>query len=140
MALKIPPPPPIASADPQFNRWLLELTSILSNQGGIDPSEVTGLPSVITQVGVNTADIANLGGDIGNQGAAISVLQSDVTTINSAISTINGQITSLSARAQLLNGANAPTIADGNNNDWWASTGATKHVYVKLAGAWVLIV
>ena len=138
MALKIPPPPPIASADPQFNRWLLELTSILSNQGGIDPSEVTGLPTLITQVGTNTTDIATLETGQGGQGTEITILQSNVATLGSEIATINGQITTLQTRNQVLHDTAAP-VALSADGDWFADTTA-KHIYVQVAGAWVLIV
>jgi hypothetical protein len=138
MALKIPPPPPIASADPQFNRWLLELTSILSNQGGIDPSEVTGLPALITQVGTNTTDIATLETGQGGQGTEITILQNNVATLGGEIATIDGQITTLEGRNQVLHGTAAP-VALSADGDWFADTTA-KHIYVQVSGAWVLIV
>lgn len=139
MALKVPPPPPMATSNPQFNRWLLELTSILSDQGGIDPSEVAGLPELITQVATNTTDIATLETGQGGQGTAIATLESDVITINTEIVTINGQITTLSARAQPLNGVGVPNPGLGNVNDWYANIGggAGARIYVKTAvGTW----
>lgn len=142
MALKIPPPPPFAGPQwQQFNRWLLEMTSILSNQGGIDPSEVTGLSTVITQVGTNTTDITELESTQGGQGADITALQADITAINGEISTINGQITSLSARAQVLNGVGVPNAGLGNNGDLFLNNtgGSGTRLYGKIAGAWVSI-
>lgn len=139
MALKIPPPPYFAVEKllPGFNRWLLEMTSILSNQGGIDPSEVTGLPQVITQVGTNTTNITALEGQTGGQGSAIAALQNEITVIDSEIATINGQITSLSSRAQLFNGVGAPNPGLGNVNDWYGNlTGAAgARVFIKTAVA-----
>lgn len=143
MALKIPPPPYFAVEKllPGFNRWLLEMTSILSNQGGIDPSEVTGLSAVITQVGTNTTNITALEGTTGGQGTDIATLQGDITTINGEISTINGQITSLSARNQVLNGAGVPNAGLGNNGDLFLNNtgGSGTRLYGKIAGAWVAI-
>jgi len=59
MVLKIPPPPPIAIADPTLNRWLLEITAIFNAQGGIDQTSVTGLPATTAQVATNTTNIAS---------------------------------------------------------------------------------
>lgn len=134
MARKIPPPPMLTGPEWQmFNRWLLEIQSILSNEGGIDPAEVTGLPALFTAVGVNTGAIAALGGTVAGQGDDITGLQGDITTINGEIVTINGQITSLNARAQVLNGIIDPVAGLGNVNDWYANTaGAAGHrIFVK---------
>lgn len=142
MALKIPPPPPFSGPQwQQFNRWLLELQSILSNQGGIDPSEVSGLPQVITQVGTNTTDITALEGTTGGQGSAITALQNEITAIDSEIATINGQITSLSARNQVLNGAGVPNPGLGNNGDLFLNNtgGSGTRLYGKIGGTWVAI-
>lgn len=134
MAQKIPPPQLLTGPQYEgFNRWLLELTSILSNEGGITPDEVTGLPAVITQVGTNTANITALQGTTGGQGSAITVLQGEITVINGEITTINGQLTTLGARAQVLNGVGVPGAGLGNVNDWYANIGggAGARIYVK---------
>lgn len=137
MAQKIPPPPPIAANDPAFNRWLLELTSILSNEGGITPDEVTGLPAVITQVGVNTTNITALQGTTGGQGGQIATINGEITVINSEIVTINGQLTTLGARAQPLNGVGVPGAGLGNVGDWYANIGGGvgARIYVKTGVA-----
>lgn len=141
MALKLPPPPQFAGPQwQQFNRWMIELQSILSNQGGIDPSEVSGLSDVIAQVDTNTTNITALQGTSGGQGSAITALQFEVTNINVEIAAINSEITTLSARAQSLNGSGVPAVGVGNVNDWYADT-TGHHVYVKTAvGTWTLIV
>ena len=141
MALKIPPPPLLTGPQWQaFNRWLLELQSVLSNTGGIDPTEVTGLPAVITQVNTNTTDIATLEGGQGGQGAQIAVLNSDVSTLQGEISTINGQITTLEANGVLRSGSGAPAGGLGNVLDWYGDI-TNHHVYVKTAVAtWTQIV
>lgn len=140
MALKIPPPPQFTGQQWQsFNRWLLEVTSVLSNTGGIDPAEVTGLPAVISQVGTNTTNIAELEGTTGGQGGAITALQSEISAIDGQITTINGQITTLSARGQVLNGVGAPNPGLGNVNDWYGNlTGAAgARIFIKTAvGTW----
>lgn len=140
MSQKIPPPIPLTGPEWQtFNRWLLELTSILSNEGGINPDEVAGLPELFTQVATNTADIIVLEAGQTGQGGDIATLQTDVATINGEIATINGQITTLSNRAQVLNGAGAPAAGLGSVNDWYANIGGGvgARIYVKTAvGTW----
>jgi hypothetical protein len=139
MALKLPPPPPIATGNPQFNRWLLEITSILSAAGGIDPSQIPGYSALQAQV-------AALESTTGGQGSSISLLQLEVNANSSSISTlfsdvasINSELTTLGANAVVHSGAAAP-VALFNNGDWYAKTGAPGHIYVQVAGAWVLIV
>lgn len=140
MAQKVPPPPQLTGPQWQsFNRWLLEVTSILSNTGGIDPSEVTGLPAVIAQVGTNTTDISDLESGQGGNSAAITALQTNVTGIFSSLSTINGQLTTLEANPVVRNGSGVPAAGLGNVNDWYADTN-NKHIYVKTAATvWTLI-
>ena len=141
MSKKIPPPPFFTGPEWQgFNRWLLEVTSVLSNQGGINPDEVDGLPALFDQVATNTDDITALNNTVDNQNGQIGAVQADVTGLQNSVATINGQITTLSARAQVLNGITAPGTGLGNVSDWYADTVA-KHVYVKTAvGTWTLIV
>lgn len=140
-AQKFPPPPYLAADDPksqQLNRWLLELQSILNDQGGIDVSQIQGLPAVIAQVATNTADIATLEGSSGGQAAQIAVLQASVNSLTISVATINGQITTLSARNQVFNGT-VPPVALHASGDYYVDTTA-KHLYVQVSGAWVLIV
>ena len=141
MTLKIPPPPFLTG--PQyagFNRWLLELTSILQATGGIDPNSVAGLAEVIAQSAANAAAIVVLQALTASQGADISTLQGDVTTLQGDVVTINSALTTLGARAQLFNGSGAPAGALGNINDQYTDI-TNKHIYTKIgATAWLLIV
>ena len=138
MALKIPPPPQLTGPEWQsFNRWLLEVTSILTNQGGIDPSEVTGLPELFIEVATNTADITTLETTTGNQGGEIGVLNASILVVEGEITTINGQLTTLESNAVVYNGT-VPPVALHNSGDWFADT-VGKHIYVQVAGAWTLI-
>jgi hypothetical protein len=140
MTIKIPPPPQFTGPQWQsFNRWLLELTSILNNTGGIDPSEVSGLSEVITQVGTNTADIATLDTTTGGQGTNIATLNSEVAAINSQISIIGGDITALQSNAVVHNGTSDPASGFGRVGDWFANTsgGAGHRIFVKTGvSAW----
>lgn len=140
MAQKIPPPPQFTSPEFQaFNRWLLEVTSVLSNEGGIDPNEVTGLPALFTEVTQNTADIANLENTTGGQAADIAALQAEDVNLQNQISTINGQITTLSVRGTLLFGTGAPAAGLGNVNDWYGDTAGAVGARIwikKTVGVW----
>jgi hypothetical protein len=139
MVQKIPPPPQFTGPEWQsFNRWLLEVTSVLSNTGGINPDQVDGLTALFSQVDVNTSDIINLQGTTGGQAANIANLQIHDGVIDAEIVTINGQITTLSARAQVLNGVGVPAGGLGVIGDWYGNTDptvGTKAVYVKTAAA-----
>lgn len=146
MVQKIPPPTFFTGAPGQepdwqgFNRWLLEVTSVLSNEGGIDPNEVTGLPTVIAQVGQNTADILTLDAGQDNNSFDIAALQAQVTNIdNVEIPTINAQLTSLGARGTLRFGTGAPAAGLGNVNDWYGDTAGAvgSRIWIKKAvGVW----
>lgn len=146
MVQKIPPPPFLTGAEyAGFNRWLLEITAILNDSGGIDPNAVAGLPEVIAQSQANADEIIVLQTTVGGNTGNISTLNSEVTTINGEITTINaeivtinGTLTSLGARSQVLNGVIDPVAGQGNDGDWYANTsGAAGHrIFVKVAGAW----
>lgn len=138
MAQKIPPPPQLTGPEWQlFNRWLLEVTSIISNEGGINPDQVDGLPALFVEVAGNTTDITNLQGGQAASDADIVTLQNNVVAINAALGVINGQLTTLGARAQVFNGVGAPAAGLGNVNDWYANIGGGvgARVYVKTGVA-----
>jgi len=139
MAQKFPPPPQLANLDPALNRWLIEIQSILNNSGGIDPSSVQGLSSLETQVTANTAAIALLQSEVDTLNAEVPILQTQVSTNTTNIASLNSTVTTLANRNQVFNGTAAPAGGLGVNGDWYADTSA-KHIYVKVGGAWVLIV
>lgn len=140
MAQKIPPPPQFTGPEWQsFNRWLLEVTAVLSNTGGINPDQVDGLTALFAEVAVNTADIAGLEGSSGGQAASIATLFGLVNGLTISIATINGQITTLSARGELLFGAGVPAAGLGKVNDWYGDTagGVGARVFIKkVVGVW----
>ena len=109
--LKFPPPPMLTGELQILNRWLIELQSILNSNGLIDPSSVQTLPTTIAQVAANTASIGVL----------------------------NGEVVILQARNQVLNGIIAPVVGQGVDGDWYADT-VGKHIYVKVTGAWSLVI
>ena len=130
--LKFPPPPTLPVALQPLNRWLIELQSILNSSGLIDPSNVQSLPATIAQVVANTASIGVLNGEIG-------VLDGEVAANTASIVTLNGEVATLQARNQVLNGTIAPVAGLGADGDWYADT-AGLHIYVKVTGAWTLVV
>ena len=145
MTQKIPPPPPIASGDvasfinslPAFNRWLLELTSILANSGGIDPNNIDGFTALQDQVTQNTADIATLQGQVGALNLAVLLLQGQVNNLLTRMAAAEGNITTLQARSQVFNGAGAPAGGLGVVGDWYANIGGGvgARIYIKTAVA-----
>ncbi len=135
---KVPPPPQLTGPEWQsFNRWLLELTQILNDQGDIDPGSVAGLPALVIQTAQNTADIAALEGTTGGQGTEILTLQGEVNQLQTDFITLNGQVTTLTARAQVFNGAGAPGAGLGVVGDWYANVGgaAGARIYIKTGAA-----
>jgi hypothetical protein len=145
MAQKLPPPPSFTSTNledflrslPSFNRWLLELTSVLANNGGIDPNAIDGYQAVVDQVGVNTADISTLQIETSDQGADITTLQAQVAVLTAGLAAANASITSLGARSQVFAGAGAPGAGLGVVNDWYANVGGAvgARIYIKTAPA-----
>jgi hypothetical protein len=137
--LKFPPPPTLPVALQPLNRWLIELQSILNSSGLIDPSTVQDLPATIAQVATNVADIATLNGEVAANTASIGILNGEVAANTASIVTLNGEVATLQARNQVLNGIIAPVVGQGVNGDWYADT-VGLHIYVKVAGAWSLVI
>ncbi len=135
---KIPPPPRFTGPEwEDFNRWLLELTSILSSSGGIDPTQIPGYPALQGQVSQNTSDITNLQNSTGGNSAAIGTLQGQVNSLTTRMGNAESNITTLQARAQVYNGTSDPAAGFGNVGDWFANTaGAAGHrIFVKTGTA-----
>ena len=137
--LKFPPPPMLTGELQILNRWLIELQSILNSNGLIDPSSVQTLPTTIAQVAINVANIATLNGEVAANTASIGVLNGEVAANTASIGVLNGEVATLQARNQVLNGIIAPVVGQGVNGDWYADT-VGLHIYVKVAGAWSLVI
>lgn len=131
MVLKIPPPPFVTSPDLQsLNRWLLEVTAILTAQGEINPTVVQGLPDAYTQIGDNSTDITTLFGVVTAQAATINAL-------NNALTALSIRVFALEARAQVFTGSGAPGAGLGSVGDWYGDpTGlAGSRIWIKTAPA-----
>ena len=114
MVIRIPPPPRFAQQDPEFNRWLIELTSLISQDGGINADEITGLQQSVAE------------------------LENQIMDLQQADRILRIGINTLALRLQ--NGTSKPPDTYGNDGDWFGVTaGPQRGVHVKVAGAWVLI-
>lgn len=137
---KIPPPTGLATTDPVFNRWLLELTSILNGGGGIDPTTIAGLTALVAQVAANTAAIASLSGQVGTLSGQVSALNTAVTSLGTRTTAAEAAIVVLQARSQVFNGTGDPLVGLGVNGDWYARTDTpNRGTFVKVAGAWARV-
>ena len=137
MVQKLPPPPQLTGPEWQpFNRWLLELTAVLANNGGIDPNSIDGYQATVDQVETNTVDISALQGASGGQSADIAVLQGQVAVLTAGLAAANASITSLSARGEILFGVGVPGAGLGKVNDLYGRTdGPNRSVYIKTGVA-----
>jgi len=130
---RVPPPPVLAVNDPAFNKWLIDLTNFInSGGGGIDPSLIPGYNALVATVNLHTTQISSLTVNVAANTSHIATLTTNVATLNTNVAALN-------ARPIVRNGTVAPGAGLGGNNDWYADTVA-KHIYVKVTGAWVLIV
>lgn len=145
MPLKLPPPPQLPVSfggfGQQLNRWLIEIQSILNNQGLIDPSSVQGLPALITQVTALVGEVATITAEIVTISAEIATLSAEVAANTAAIAANTANITALQANAVVRNGAGVPGAGLGSNGDLYINNtgGAGTRLYGKIAGAWVAI-
>ena len=143
---KTPPPPPIAVNDPVFNHWLHDLTAFIAEGGGIDTGNIPGYNALVSTVNTHTTEIATNTSNISTNTSNISTLSSTSATHTSQIaanttniSANTTNISALTARSQIRNGTAVPVAGLGADGDWYADTTA-HHIYVRVAGSWVLIV
>ena len=159
MTLKLPPPPQLPVSfggfGQQLNRWLLEIQSILNNQGEIDPSSIAGLVALFAQVATLVAEVAILTTEVAAATAAVATLTAEVATLTTevaantaaiAVNTANiatntTNIGILAARAVVRNGSGVPAAGLGSNGDLYINNtgGAGTHLYGKIGGAWVAL-
>lgn len=139
MTLKIPPPPTLAGQFQQLNRWLLEIQSILNNQGNIDPSSIAGLTALFLQVAALQIQVDTNTANIVTNTADIATNAANIVTNTNDIAALAVRVTALEARSQILNGGGVPGAGLGINGDLYInnSGGAGTRLYSKIAGAWV---
>jgi hypothetical protein len=81
MPIKFPPPPFLTGKQFQtLNRWLLDVQSVLSVSGLIDPTAVDTLPATTTQVATNTASIATINGEVTALNSEVAALQAQYSS------------------------------------------------------------
>ena len=117
MTLKIPPPPTLSKDFQQLNRWLLEIQSILNNQGSINQDSVEGLPALTTQVAALAVQIAALTIETATNTTNIATNTTNIATNTANIATNTANIAALTARNQILNGAGVPAAGLGSNGE-----------------------
>jgi hypothetical protein len=143
MPLKLPPPPQLPVSfggfGQQLNRWLLEIQSILNNQGLIEPANVDGLPALFTQVATLVAEVATNTADIATNTANIATNTESIAANTASIAANTAAITVLQANPIIRNGVGAPSSALGSNGDLYINnTGsAGTYLYGKIVGTWV---
>ncbi len=131
---RVPPPPKLAVDDPSFNKWLIDLTQIINTGGGsIDPALIPGYDALVATVNLHTTQINSNTVNIAANTSAIATANSNITSLQFAVNSLN-------QRSQVRNGMGVPGAGLGLDGDWYAKTAAATHIYVKVAGAWVLIV
>lgn len=133
------PPPPNLVDNPELNRWLHDLQQFISPDGGIDPSQIDGLPALEAQVIDNTNDISTLSNTVSTLSTTVAAHTISISALNGQVSALNSAVAALQANAVVRNGTTAPSNALGVNGDWFCDT-TNKHIYVKVSGAYVLIV
>lgn len=136
---KVPPPVGIATKDPEFNRWLLELTAIINAGGNIDPGSVVGLEALIASVAALSLQVGALNGTVADQGGDITSINGQIASINGQVAAINISVAALQGRAQVFRGTGAPAAGLGAVNDWYGDTAgaAGARIWIKTAvGVW----
>lgn len=146
MVKKVPPPPPLAINDPTFNRWLLELTSILNDAGGIDGTSIDGFDQLQADVDANTAaitqtnlNVSSLAGQVSGGSGDITALALRVTALEIVAVDLTTRVGALEARGEVLFGVGAPAAGLGKVKDWYGNVGGAvgARVYIKTApGIW----
>lgn len=135
---KMPPPPELTS-NPELNRWLHDLQAFISSNGGIDTSQITGYDALTTQVATNTSGLAALSNTVTALSSTVSGHTTSISSLNSLTATHSAQIAALQANAVVRNGIGAPSNGLGIDGDWYGDT-TNKHIYIRVGGAYVLII
>jgi hypothetical protein len=133
------PPPPTFINQPEINRWLIDLQAFILNTGGIDPSQIAGFSTVSNGVIANTASIITLNGQVSTLSTTVAGHTTQINANTSAISSNSSAITALQGRSQVRSGSGIPSNGTGVDGDWFADT-TNKHIYVRVSGAYVLII
>ncbi len=119
-----------------LNRWLLELTSILSADGNVDPDNINVLPEAVQ---ANTAAIQSLSNQVAALNTRVTSIEVSLYSLDARMSAAESAIVQLQNLPRVYSGAGAPSGGIGRDGDWYAQTTFPFGVNVKVGGAWVLV-
>jgi uncharacterized protein YoxC len=116
--------------------------SFISDSGGIDPTQVSGLSELQQQVAGNTANISTLTGKVNTLSLDVANLTSTVAALGETVGTQGATLSALQNQVNALPAVTFGTASPsgGKSSDVYFQNGSPGHVWVNENGTWTLIV